>query len=88
MLLDTGLNCCSTPALREPLTDLGHADSFEFMLGICDLCGADWMNVFCVASVISGNHRVTRSDAEAMRARGSGKELKSLMREWLHNNIN
>ncbi len=87
MFSDDGLNCCSTPAFREPLTDLGHADSFEFMLGICDLCGADWMSVFCVANAVSGVYRVTGSDAETMRALGSGKERKSFMREWFYNNV-
>jgi hypothetical protein len=74
--------CCSSPKLNPKSTDLGHANSFEFMLTSCTQCGAYWMSVFCVASGVSGFEPVTAEDAAVMLAMEVGRERKELLRNW------
>ena len=76
------LTCCKSPQLNIESTDLGHADSVEFMLKSCTDCGAYWMDVFCVANGISGLEPVTAEDGAAMLAMESGRERKEMMRLW------
>ena len=45
------------------------------------------MNVFCVASGISGFEPVQLSDVERMKSIPSGPELKAFMRNWGEKNI-
>ena len=78
--------CCNKPSWISEL-DLGHAGGFEYVLGKCDACGAYWMNVFCVASAISGFETVRLSDVERMKSIPNGPELKALMRKWGDDNI-
>ena len=83
------LTCCTSPILNSESTDLGHADSFEFMLTSCTCCGAFWMNVFSVASGISGLEPVSAADAATMLALNSlqsGRERKEFMRDWGYKN--
>jgi hypothetical protein len=40
------------------------------------------MNVFCVASGMTGYERVTPGDVEALRSIPNGPELKEFMRRW------
>jgi hypothetical protein len=75
------LTCCSTPSW-VPDRDLGQAAGFDYLLGKCGSCGADWMNVFCVATSITGWEPVTLADVERMKAVQTGAELKALMRAW------
>ena len=73
--------CCKTPSWTSEL-DLEHASGFEYVLGKCDRCGAYSMNVFCVASGISGFEPVQVNDVERMKSIPSGPELKAFMRNW------
>lgn len=74
-------NCCQNPSWRTEL-DLGSAGGFEFILGQCAACGADWMNVFCVATSITGYEMVSASDVERLKAIQDWRELKAFMRQW------
>ena len=44
------------------------------------------MNVFCVATGITGYERVTPSDVEAIQLL-DGRELKEFMRRWGNENL-
>lgn len=78
--------CCKNPSWISEL-DLGHAGGFEYILGECDGCGAYWMNVFCVASGITGFETVSLSDGERLKSIPAGPELKAWMRKWGEENI-
>jgi hypothetical protein len=78
--------CCKKPSWISEL-DLGHAGGFEYILGKCDGCGAYSMNVFCVASGITGFETVSLSDVERMKSTPAGPELKALMRNWGDKNL-
>jgi hypothetical protein len=78
------ITCCESPQLSPESTDLGHADSFEFMLTSCTNCGVYWMNVFCVANAITGFEPVSAIDAIAMLAAKPGQSRKELMRNWAY----
>lgn len=73
--------CCKNPRWRSEL-DLDSAGGFEFLLGKCDACGAYGMNVFCVATGITGYETVTPSDVEQMKSIPAGPERKAFMRAW------
>lgn len=45
------------------------------------------MNVFCVASGITGFETVSVSDVARMKSIPAGPELKALMRKWGDENI-
>lgn len=45
------------------------------------------MNVFCVASGMTGYERVARSDVEAIQSIPDGPELKEFVRRWGNENI-
>ena len=78
--------CCAKASWTSEL-DLEHAGGFEYMLGKCDRCGAYWMNVFCVASGISGFEPVSSSDVAHMKSIPAGPELKAFMRDWGDKNL-
>ena len=78
--------CCEKPSWISKL-DLDHAGGFEYILGKCDRCGAYSMNVFCVASGMTGFETVSLSDVERMKSTPRGPELKALMRKWGDENI-
>lgn len=78
--------CCKKSSWISEL-DLGHAGGFEYILGRCEGCGEYWMNVFCVASGITGFEAVSASDIERMRSSPAGPELKALMRKWGEENL-
>jgi hypothetical protein len=80
------LTCCknSSWVLER---DLGHAEGFEYLLGKFSRCGAPWMNVFCVASGITGYERVTLSDVEAIQSIPESPELKEFVRRWGNENL-
>jgi hypothetical protein len=80
------LTCCKDSSW-ELERDLGHADGFEYLLGKCRQCGTPWMNVFCVATGISGYEPVTAGDAERMNSIADGPELKEFVRDWGRKNI-
>ena len=67
--------------------DLGGAGGFEFVLGRCGRCAAPWMNVFCMASSITGYEPVQPDDAQAIRAIEDPSELKKFMRRWGDDNL-
>lgn len=75
------LTCCKDAswALER---ELGHAEGFEYLIGKCSRCGAPWMNVFCVASGITGYERVIPVDVEAIQSIPDGPELQGFMRRW------
>ena len=75
------LTCCRNPSWVSEL-DLGQASGFDYLLGRCDRCGAHWMNVFCVASGITGFEPVSVTDVERMKSISDGRELKAYMRSW------
>jgi len=72
--------CCGSPSWT-PQLDLGQAAGFDYLLGTCDRCGAYSMNVFCVASGITGFEPVSASDAGRVQSL-SGSELKAFLRAW------
>ncbi len=76
------LTCCAKPNWDLDRTDLGHAASFEFMLGRCSNCGAYWLNVFSASSNTSGFERVSSEDARTMLKTPSGPELSALVYKW------
>ncbi len=80
------LTCCkdSSWVLER---DLGHAEGFEYLMGKCSRCGAPWMNVFCVASGITGYERMTPGDVEAIQSIQDGPDLKGFMRRWGNKNL-
>ncbi len=78
--------CCKKPSWISEL-DLGHAGGFEYILGKCKACGAYRMNVFCVATGITGFETVSLSDIERMKSASNSPELKALMRKWGDENI-
>ena len=80
------LNCCEKSSWVSEV-DLAHAAGFEYLLGKCERCGAHWMNVFCVASGITGYEPVTLADAERMKSISDGRELKAFMRNWAETNL-
>lgn len=80
------LTCCKSPSW-QPESDLGQAEGFDYLLGKCSHCGALWMNVFCVATGITGHEPVAVGDAERMRCAADGTELKELMRDWGRKNL-
>lgn len=45
------------------------------------------MNVFCVASGITGYEAVSSSDVEQMKSIRAGAQLKEFMRRWGEENI-
>jgi hypothetical protein len=45
------------------------------------------MNVFCIASSISGYERVTSADVEAIHSIQDARELKEFMRRWGDKNL-
>ena len=75
------MTCC-TDSSWVPQRDLGQAEGFEYLLGKCGHCGAPWLNVFCVATGITGYERVTPSDVEAIQSLPDGRGLKEFMRRW------
>lgn len=78
--------CCKNASWSSEL-DLAHAGGFEYMLGKCDRCGAYSMNVFCVASGMTGFEPVSSSDVERMKSIPAGAELKAFMRNWGEKNL-
>jgi hypothetical protein len=76
------LTCCSAPVYGLVTVDLGHADSFEYILETCSNCGAHRLNVFCVATAVTSHEPVSDADASAMLATTPGDERKSFMRDW------
>jgi len=82
----TSQSCCDNSAW-SPERDLGHADTMEFVLGKCFHCGATLINVFSVATGISGYEPVTPTDAQQMSTISAGPELKRFMRSWSRTHI-
>ena len=80
------MTCCndSSWSLQR---DLGQAEGFEYLLGKCARCGTPWVNVFCVATGISGYERMTLSDVEAIQCIEDGPKLKEFMRRWGNQNL-
>ena len=76
------LTCCNSSNWGPETTDLGRADSFEFLLGTCTNCGTYWLNVFCVATAITGYEPVSKEDAAAMLSATPGPAQKALMKAW------
>ena len=76
------LSCCSKPRLGEAKDDLGHARGFEFMHCTCVTCSAHWLEVFCVASGISGTERISDQEATIMLAAEPRSARKQVMEAW------
>ena len=80
------LTCCKNPSwVRE--RDVGQAEGYDYLLGKCGHCGAPWMNVFCVATGITGWERVTPDDVETIQSIQDWRELKEFMRRWGRKNL-
>jgi hypothetical protein len=67
--------------------DLGHAHSFDFILGKCSSCGGYSMNVFCTANGISGFEALSPQDLSQIRSMPSGQELKEFLKDWGYGNL-
>lgn len=79
--------CCKN-ATWLSVTDLGHADSFDLVLGKCSNCGKYWANVFCTTTAITGYEVITEHDAENLLRLNNkpGKELQKAVSDWLYEN--
>jgi hypothetical protein len=75
------LNCCRDAEWTLVL-DLPSASGFEYVLGKCRACGTPWMNVFCVASSITGFERISPNDVEKILTTTDYAELKQFVRSW------
>ena len=78
--------CCAKPSWTPEL-DLDAAGGFDFLLGKCAACGAYSMNVFCVASSVTGYEPVRPTDVERMKSMPPGPERKAFMRNWGDKNL-
>jgi hypothetical protein len=77
----SSVSCCSRPELGD-LVDFGHARSFDFMYTTCRSCGVHWLNVFSVATGITGYERVSDGDARALLSATPGSDRKELLKRW------
>lgn len=80
------LTCCQDSSWVFE-RDLGHAEGFEYLMGKCNRCGAPWMNVFCVASGITGYEPVTPADVATIQSIQDGPALQGFMRRWGDKNL-
>ncbi len=80
------LTCCKNPSWQSE-RDLPNAEGFEYILGKCSRCGTPWLNVFCVATSITGYEHVTPGDSEAIRAIQDAQELQDFIRRWGRTNL-
>lgn len=80
--------CCKTSTWIL-IADLGHAYSFDVMLGKCNLCGKDWANVFCTASGTIGYEYLKPVDAQQLLSlcKVSGAERKAALKIWIDENL-
>jgi hypothetical protein len=78
-------SCCESPQWVSE-RDLGHADSMDFILGKCQACGKYSMNVFAVATAITGYELVLEGDLNTIRSLPDGKEMKAFMKDWSYDN--
>jgi hypothetical protein len=78
--------CCENQNWMT-VRDLGHADSFDFILGKCTACGIYSINVFCVSTSKSGLEPVIAADLNQLLAIPSGQEMKAFMKDWAHKNL-
>jgi hypothetical protein len=81
------INCCEEPIISDLKEDLGHAESMEYILFQCESCGKHWLNVFCVASSISGFEAVSENDVNTVLNLPKGSERKTFMKEWGRKNL-
>ncbi len=80
------MTCCPASTWVSE-RDLGNAEGFEYLLGKCGQCGTSWLNVFCVATGVTGYERITPSDMEAIRSISDDHTLKEFMRRWGNENL-
>lgn len=80
------MNCCDRPELTN-LVDWGHARSFDLTHGTCKGCGAQWLNVFCVATAITGYEPVSDRDVQAVRSATPGPDRKNLLKAWVDEHL-
>ena len=82
------LKCCEN-AKWVNIADIGHAYSFDFILGKCSVCGEYWANIFCTATAITGYEKVQANDAEYLLKLNNNHsiELKTALKSWLDENI-
>ena len=82
------LSCCKNSTWKS-IEDLGHAYSFDVILGKCSACEKYWVNVFSTATAITGHERVTKNDAKKFIKlnKNPNKELKIALKAWLDENI-
>ncbi len=82
------MKCCNASTWIA-IADLGHASSFDIILGKCSLCGKDWVNAFCTASGITGYEYLTPADAQQLlKLRDiSGTERKAALKNWIDENL-
>lgn len=76
------IKCCKKPDLGSAKEDLGHAESMEYILFQCNSCGKHWLNVFCVATGISGFENIDEKDANTVLNLPPGPERKAFIKEW------
>ena len=80
-------NCCKN-ARWVSHADLGHADSFDLIIGKCSVCNKYWANVFCTPTAITGYEKIKTHDVERLLLlnKTPGKELKEAVSNWLYEN--
>lgn len=74
--------CCNNSNWDLDRMDLGHKDSFEFMLGRCRNCGTYWLNIFCVATNTTGYERISDDDVRIMLNIPWGPERNAFVYKW------
>ncbi|MBN2517887.1 MAG: hypothetical protein JXB14_03500 [Candidatus Altiarchaeota archaeon] len=77
--------CCPN-GKWERLKDLGHADSFDFILDKCSVCGKYWASIFCTPTAVLGYEEVRKHDAEELISL-DGKQLKKAISDWMYENL-
>lgn len=79
-------NCCENSEWIYEI-DFGHADSFEFDMGKCSLCGKLWMSVYCVSNHRMSYETIRPEDVENLLKIPDGKERKQAVRDWFYKNV-
>ena len=82
------IDCCDNFSWVS-VTDLGHAYSFDVILGKYSNCGEYWANVFCTATAITGYEKVTENDAKNFLELNEIPTigLKNALKSWIDQNI-
>jgi len=77
----TEFACCAG-SRWSAVTDLGSAESFDFILGTCDGCGRYWMNVWSPVAPLARYLPVGNDVAERLSAIPAGTARNRALATW------